>query len=99
MVQLWLVTLPTVSGGDQKLIDNVKNGISHSSAGALARVLPFEIPPLAIGSLDILMGLSDELIRLNNHVEVSIYNRTFINYYLDILFNYYNYLFIKGCYS
>ena len=65
--ELWLVTLPCPVGADgnsfmQKLQDTMRNN-------KLGEFLPFEMPVLSVGTLDILMGLSDDLVKIVGQVE------------------------------
>ncbi len=70
MVHLWLVTLPKSDISEEELIGNIRHGISNTSVGALGRLLPFEMPEFSVGSLDILMGLSDDLKKIDVSIEV-----------------------------
>jgi V-type H+-transporting ATPase subunit C len=69
MTQLWIISLPGTDD-DSKVVDTLKLELNNQSTGPLARALPFEIPQLPIGSLDSLMSLSDDLIKINTQVEV-----------------------------
>ena len=67
MTQLWLITLPD-SSDPAKSLQEIKDHL-FDSQGPLGRVLPFDIPALTVGSLDSLMALSDDLVKINTQIE------------------------------
>lgn len=72
MTILWLVTLPEHNGANMKIsVSEFKDALQRDDA----KVMPFETPTLAIGTLDSLMALTDDLVKINIQVEV-------INFYI-----------------
>lgn len=68
--QLWIVTVPN---GAQSSSEATANALQKAvSEGSLLRVHKFDIPNLTVGTLDSLMSLSDDLVKLNSQVEVCI---------------------------
>ena len=71
MTQLWLVTLPEKANKQEEL--------KQSLASVEGKYFSFEIPPMAIGSLDSLMALTDDLVKINLQVEVKTIFQVFIS--------------------
>lgn len=65
MSSVWLVALPNKEGKFNEL----KNAISGEQSAAYQ----FGTPSLTIGTLDSLMALTDDLVKINVQVEVQIY--------------------------
>ena len=63
--QLWLVCLPNQGASPDKVFSAL-SAISTNDCGTIHR---FETPSLVVGTLDSLVALSDELIKLNLQVE------------------------------
>ena len=63
--QLWLVCLPNQGASPDKVFSAL-SAISTNDCGTIHR---FETPALVVGTLDSLVALSDELIKLNLQVE------------------------------
>jgi V-type H+-transporting ATPase subunit C len=67
MNQLWFVSVP--NRGDKP--ESIHQQLQTKVAGqGLVRVHKFDIPSLVVGTLDSLMSLSDDLIKINTQVEV-----------------------------
>lgn len=63
MRQLWLVTLPNRGDPADTTLNALSGHLQH------CKFHRFEIPNLVVGTLDSLMSLSDELIKINTQVE------------------------------
>lgn len=66
MNQLWLLTIPNNSENPDATCESLRVNVQNS------RFHRFEIPNLVVGTLDSLMSLSDELVKINSQVEVSL---------------------------
>lgn len=66
--QLYLVSVPNGGKNPDSLFSSLQNSIKDKSS---CRLHKFETPALTVGTLDSLMSLSDDLIKLNTQVEVS----------------------------
>ena len=62
MAQYWIVSLPVKDGA----VDSLKSSLSSSKLGD---VIPFDTPSMAIGTLDSLMALTDDLVKINVQTE------------------------------
>lgn len=62
---LWLVTLPNRGDSPDVTYSTLQNGVAN------CRIHRFEIPNLVVGTLDSLMALSDDLVKINTSVEVN----------------------------
>jgi len=60
--QYWLISAPDTGK------DRISETLSRKLSGA-ARVSPFNIPALKVGTLDTLMALSDDMFKFENYVE------------------------------
>ena len=65
MTTVWLVTLP-----EEGSIST--SAISEALRRDDSKVMPFSTPSMAIGTLDSLMALTDDLVKINIQVEVRI---------------------------
>jgi V-type H+-transporting ATPase subunit C len=65
---MWLVSLPYPADQSESEAELTRISKRLSSDG-LGRIFPFELPMLSVGTLDILMGLSDDIVKLNLQVE------------------------------
>jgi V-type H+-transporting ATPase subunit C len=65
MEELWLVTVPNNKESPEFVYSSLQ-----SYVGALGKLYKFEIPALTVGTLDSLLALSDDLIKINSQVEV-----------------------------
>lgn len=63
--QLWLVCVPNQRKPSSSVIESL-GAIASNDCG---RIYSFEIPTLVVGTLDSLVALSDELIKLNTQIE------------------------------
>lgn len=63
--QLWLVCVPNYGASPDKTIQAL-GAVTSNDCGAVHK---FETPALVVGTLDSLVGLSDELVKLNTQVE------------------------------
>ena len=59
---LWLVALPNSDDKYRRLESELKDVGANTTR--------FDIPPLPIGTLDSLMALTDDLVKVNTQVEV-----------------------------
>lgn len=64
MQQLWLVTVPNNKDSPEKTCETLRLNVSN------CRFHRFSIPNLVVGTLDSLLVLSDELVKVNGQVEV-----------------------------
>jgi V-type H+-transporting ATPase subunit C len=68
MNHLWLVTWP--HGADDRQGEQELTGLQKTlQRDGLGRIFPFDMPVLSVGTLDTLMGLSDDIVKLNMSVE------------------------------
>ena len=63
--QFWLASLPNSGNSDNTV------GILQRKLNGNATLHRIEIPALVVGTLDSLMAISDDLIKINNQVEVT----------------------------
>lgn len=70
MQSLWFVSIPNNKDKGDDVYNQLKTSIFVED---ICRVRKLDIPPLSVGTLDGLMGLSDELNRVNTQIEVNIY--------------------------
>lgn len=81
MQQLWLVTVPNGKGSSDKTYVALRDNIEALGCGRIHR---FEMPSLVVGTLDSLMALSDDMIKINSQVEVKIaQSNLVVDVYLD----------------
>eukprot|EP01041_Mallomonas_annulata_P012227 gene12227-25675_t len=66
MQQLWLVSAPNRGESPDATFNSLQTNVAKSSN---CRIHRFEIPNLVVGTLDSLMALSDDLIKINVQVE------------------------------
>uniref|UniRef100_A0A8C4QMU5 V-type proton ATPase subunit C n=1 Tax=Eptatretus burgeri TaxID=7764 RepID=A0A8C4QMU5_EPTBU len=66
MSEFWLVSAP----GDKTCQQTWENLNAETSRASLSTNFKFHIPDLKVGTLDVLVGLSDELAKLDTFVEV-----------------------------
>ena len=64
--QYWMVALPQKADIGVGL-DSLRSCLGTNGMG---KVLPFDTPSMAIGTLDSLMALTDDLVKINLQVEV-----------------------------
>lgn len=64
--QLYLISIPNSGKNSDSLFSSLQNSIYDKS---ICRLYKFETPMLTVGTLDSLMSLSDDLIKLNTQVE------------------------------
>lgn len=69
--QLFMVSIPNCGKKPESVFSSLQNIIREKS---LCKVHRFDIPALNVGTLDSLMAISDDLIKLNTQVEVTAYN-------------------------
>jgi V-type H+-transporting ATPase subunit C len=66
----WVVAVPNELGSAKAALDCFAKGMQEAGAGRnLGDVCALEVPPMKVGSLDMLMALSDELARADSFVE------------------------------
>jgi hypothetical protein len=80
--QLWLVTIPNRGETPDSTLSTLQNGVSN------CKIHRFEIPNLVVGTLDSLMALSDDLVKINTLVEVIRKVLLYLNLYI-FYFNFY----------
>lgn len=68
MHSLWLTSWPHC-GSEHESEREFTNLQKQLQIDGLGRIFPFEMPVLSVGTLDTLMGLSDEVVKLNIQVE------------------------------
>lgn len=64
--QLWLVSVPNRGQSPDTTFSSLQNNVAKNSNCTIHR---FDIPSLVVGTLDSLMALSDELVKINVQVE------------------------------
>lgn len=64
MQSLWLVTIPNGTASPDATFEILKSHVPHSGFHK------FVVPNLVVGTLDSLMALSDDLVKINSQVEV-----------------------------
>jgi hypothetical protein len=64
MQQLWLVTVPNNNDSPEKTCETLRLNVPN------CRFHRFQIPNLVVGTLDSLLVLSDDLVKVNGQVEV-----------------------------
>lgn len=62
-MQLWLVTVPNGKESPETIVETLRLNVSN------AKFHRFQIPNLVVGTLDSLITLSDDLSKINAHVE------------------------------
>ena len=67
MNQLWFVSVPNRGEKGDATHAQLQNKVA--TAG-FCRIHRFEIPSLVVGTLDSLMALSDDLVKINTQIEV-----------------------------
>ena len=67
MQQMWLISVPNRDESPDSTFNKLQNDICKNS---ICRLYRFEIPKLVVGTLDSLMALSDDLIKINTQIEV-----------------------------
>ncbi len=67
---LWIVSVPNGTSKSEAVFNQLQTPMKE---GDLARLYKFDMPALSVGTLDSLMVLSDELIKMNGQVEVRCY--------------------------
>ena len=68
MNSLWLVSWPHAGGAgeSERELTSIQKNLQNDGVG---RIFPFDMPVLSVGTLDSLMGLSDDIVKLNLTVE------------------------------
>lgn len=66
MQNVWLATVPNNDESSEKTFADISGGLSAN----MSKCYRFEIPKLTVGTLDSLMSLSDDLVKINMQVEV-----------------------------
>lgn len=67
----WLVSLPPTNGRKDRTWEVLQEKCSAGGA-ALSKNHKFELPELRIGTLDSLLALSDELVKVNSSMEATV---------------------------
>lgn len=67
MSNMWLVTVPNNKESASTTFSVIANQLDLKGSGRISR---FETPSLVVGTLDSLMGLSDDLTKIGTQVEV-----------------------------
>jgi hypothetical protein len=67
MEQLWLITVPNNKQSADSAFATIQGNLSQNGSAQLYR---FEIPNLVVGTLDTLMVLSDDLMKIGSQIEV-----------------------------
>jgi V-type H+-transporting ATPase subunit C len=70
MQQVWLTTIPLKDQRADNVLESLKEPV-ESYNRTNGRISKFVIPNLVIGTLDSLMSLSDDLVKVNSQIEVS----------------------------
>ena len=67
MNSLWLVSWPHPGNdaANERELTSMQKKLQNDGVG---RIFPFDMPVLSVGTLDTLMGLSDDIVKLNLQV-------------------------------
>ncbi len=64
---MWFVSVPNRGDKPEMTFGQLQSKVASTGA---CRIHKFEIPSLVVGTLDSLMALSDDLVKINNQIEV-----------------------------
>lgn len=72
MQNVWITTIPLKDQRADVVLESLREPV-ESYNRTNGRISKFIIPSLVIGTLDSLMSLSDDLVKVNGQIEVIIY--------------------------